>query len=563
MSVQLSLSNQTPLQVSRSIQTFTYENSLAILNYFPTIGQVDRITVFTLLSSLGYLDLSDPLNQLQCRWNYTILNPSGGLFGPHITSTPATRVNGTYSTCPSPSLPDPFINNLFGPFIDQNWALNTNASASLSITKNEQEYSNEIPVFFYPKPSVKSISPRLVVAANSVQIAVFGSNFQKSANAGCLVGEQLFPAEVISSNTALCLAGPSTLLPLIYQIKVLAPIIKHSVQNVEIWQLRVSNRQNISGSFFLSLEGFSTSPIAVMSLNSTGLSHIIQKSFPRVGRVQVNSSIRVEYDTSTGQIWNVEMFTVTFSSREDTVPNILVDIGGVTRLLAGDVILVVDKTIGGSIAPPSIQSWSIKQSSMVREIQRVSISALPPILEVQNVTLVSNNPISGFFTLSYNNIKTSLISHSATAFVVEAALRTISSIGDLQVTRKIANVYGFTWVVTFLTVDGNRPQIAHQRESLTSAGTSLSLTTGTTATGSIPFGGKFTLKVSGYSITTPLSLDSSALSTQNALQDTLNRTDLIVTQVSSGTYNKTWDVTFPLSGGKIHTAFFFEFFNSM
>jgi hypothetical protein len=531
---------------------------LAILNYFPKIGQVDKITVFTLLSSLGSLDLSDPINQLQCRWNYTILNPSGGLFGPYVTSTPAIRVNATYSTCPSPSLPDPFIDNLFGPFTDQNWALNTNASASLSITKNEQEYSNEIPVFFYPKPSVKSISPRLVVAANSAQIAVTGSNFQKSANAGCLVGEQLFPAEVISSTTALCLAGPSTLLPLIYQIKVLSPVIKHAVQSVEIWQLRVNNRLNISGSFLLNLEGFSTSPIAIKSLNSTGLSHIIQKSFPRVGSVGVNSSIRVEYDTSTGQIWNVDMFTVTFSSREDVVPNMLVDIGGVTGLLAGDIILVVDKTIGGSIAPPSIQSWSIKQSSMVREIQRVSISALPPTLEVQEVVLVSNNPITGFFTLSYNNIKTSLISHSATAFVVEAALRTISSIGDLQVTRQVANVYGFTWVVSFLTVDGNRPQIAPQIESLTSVGTSLSLTTGTTATGSIPFGGTFTLKVSGYSITTQLVFDSSALSIQNAIQDTLKMTGLIVTQVSSGTYNKTWDVTFPLSAGEIHTDSFFK-----
>jgi hypothetical protein len=172
VSVQLSLTNQTPLQLSRSIQTFTYENSLAIVNYFPKIGQVDRITVFTLLSSLGSPDLSEPQNQLHCRWNYTILNPSGGIFGPYITSTTAVRINATSSTCPSPFLPEPFINNIFGPFKDLNWALNTNASGLLSITKNDQEYSNEIPIFFYPKPNVKSITPRLVVAGNNLQITV-------------------------------------------------------------------------------------------------------------------------------------------------------------------------------------------------------------------------------------------------------------------------------------------------------------------------------------------------------------------------------------------------------
>lgn len=65
-----------------------------------------------------------------------------------------------------------------------------------------------------------SLSPRLVLAGHDTQITVKGSNFQKGAEAGCLVGDQLFPAEVTSSTTALCLAGPSTLRPLIYQIKV-------------------------------------------------------------------------------------------------------------------------------------------------------------------------------------------------------------------------------------------------------------------------------------------------------------------------------------------------------
>lgn len=288
-----------------------------------------------------------------------------------------------------------------------------------------------------------------------------------------------------------------------------------------------------------------------MSINSTHLSDVIFQSFPRVGGLVVNSSVRVEYDNSTGQIWDVDVYTVTFSSREDLVPTVFVDTTGVKGLLAGDHVSVVVNTIGGSLAPPSIQSWSIKQSSTVRAVQRVSISAPVPVLEVQEIVLTSNNPISGYFTLSYDNVKTSLISNSATAFVVEAALRTIASIGNLQVTRRVGTLYGFTWTVRFLTVSGKRPTIGVQVESLSTLGSSLSLTTNPITQGSQPLGGNFTLKSSGHE-TTQLALDASALTIQSAIEHTLNITGVSVTIGPGSTYAKSWDVTFPLSAGNIY-----------
>ena len=84
----------------------------------------------------------------------------------------------------------------------------TNATAWLTITKNGQEYSNEMPpVFFYPQPAVVAITPRVGTVLGGTQLSILGTNFpvlsQFTGNdvygdnqAMCRIGQMSYPAQV-------------------------------------------------------------------------------------------------------------------------------------------------------------------------------------------------------------------------------------------------------------------------------------------------------------------------------------------------------------------------------
>ena len=186
--------------------TFVYESPLLAVALPLRTGPINEITTFTVqLDTIGALEPSDTLT---CVWNATLVTASPavvthskhGALGPYIVSVPALWLNDSYLSCPSPSFPGPFISS-FNP--DQDWALMTNATAWLTITKNGQEYSNEMPpIFFYPQPSVLALTPRVGTVLGGTQLTILGANFP--------VLSQFMGSDLYGDNQAMCRIGQMT-----------------------------------------------------------------------------------------------------------------------------------------------------------------------------------------------------------------------------------------------------------------------------------------------------------------------------------------------------------------
>ncbi len=73
--------------------------------------------------------------------------------------------------------------------------------------------------------------------------------------------------------------------------------------------------------------------------------------------------------------------------------------------------------------------------------------------------------MSGTFTITFGGFTTSAIAFNAAPEVVAAQLSSLTSVGDVAVTR-VAVANGFTWTVTFLTNTGGLPAMKVNTDNL-------------------------------------------------------------------------------------------------
>jgi hypothetical protein len=212
-----SVSSTTYGAISRSTSLFIYESALFAEYVVPRNGQVNEITLATVkVSDKTPIIMDDPV---YCEWNVTFTHSAIGNYPPRITVIEATRVNSSFITCETPNdVTHGFVNE-----DNDDWYLDSNATATLRLTKNEQSYSNELPFFFYSRPALHSIYPNLASVNGNSNIVLTGSNFVISNEATCQIGPHIVPALVTSSSKATCVTRRVDLKPPVHQIRVLGP----------------------------------------------------------------------------------------------------------------------------------------------------------------------------------------------------------------------------------------------------------------------------------------------------------------------------------------------------
>ena len=116
------------------------------------MGHVEYTTIVTLqAAAIGVVG-----DELTCRWEVHVFGPILGKLGPYLTDIPAVRLDDTHLECTTPPIGAYFVDRR-----NADWYLDTNATATVRVTKNKQAYSNILDFTFYSRPAVSSIAPKL------------------------------------------------------------------------------------------------------------------------------------------------------------------------------------------------------------------------------------------------------------------------------------------------------------------------------------------------------------------------------------------------------------------
>jgi hypothetical protein len=556
-SVDISAGTSEPA-IARSTQTFVFEPSLALHYASPVFGQIDQTTVVTLVTSA----LLSPDDELRCRWNVSLLHAGMGAFPPTVYDMPASRLNDTFLTCETPATAAAYVDAS-----QPDWFLDSNATATVSVTKNLQTFSNEVDFFFFSRPIVHSIFPSVAVINGGTRLQVTGSNFVRNKRAVCRIGSHTMSAVVTSATRATCVTRHVDLRAPVHQVRVIGPLVLNEVQAVEVWSAqRHPLSPPLGGHIRLLLEGVETEPIDIGTVSNGQDNHDVAANIqaalevlPRVVAATVTHSFREEVDWARGYKWNVSAYAVSFDARTDNVPAMVVTgqlaadaQQNVTGRVEGDAFYVRTLVGGGSdVSSTEVQHWRFTQQRYTREVQRVNISAPLPVQEEQYVTLTPHANEAGTFTLTYDGSSSPPISHDAPASVVEAALRAAGTLGTIKVSYEWTSGDTHTWSVTFRDVIGPRLAIIADDTDLTESTSALAVVPG--PVGSEPFGGFFSLGMLGTDQRTMnLSVDASADMVHTAVVGTfgLSYADVEVRLISD-VYSRSWTITFPATSGDI------------
>jgi hypothetical protein len=537
--VTLKLSDQA---VARSSSVFAFENNLNIISVVPSMGVIDQITNV----SIGVVSLGHDVEQLSCVWTimpHIVLNAK---LGPYVVHTLASRFNNSFCFCLTPSIQELFVDET-----NDMWFLNSNATATVALTKNDESVSNTADFYFYSRPDVQSIYPRMGIVSIRNEIVVEGSNFVKTPAAQCRIGKSVVPADVISSGELRCNTPADPVVYPVHQVQLLSPLINTERQILEIRQKKQPGRSMwLSGTLTLSSEGFTTGPIAVYQLSADTLQSAIATTLLRLGNVSVSNSSEVVTDYVSGYQYVVEYFSITFVSRQDDVDPLWVDYSHVTGWSSGDSIRITTAVDGGSDTSfPDVISWSITQTLVEEYSQKLVISSNAPVLEVQSISLSSTSPVTGYFSVGYQGSFTPKISSLADDVTMQSLLRTLPGIGRISVTRRLGTSYGFIWDVTFLENRAYYPLLSAKDVSLSSAA-SIGLTVVVTTQGTVPIHGTFSLKLSctGQS-SSPINVTSTSSEMVRVLESSFSIHGVAVTALVSNGYMFAWQISLPAELG--------------
>ena len=522
---------------ARSSQVFVYEKPLTILYLVPDHIQIGAVVDISVVFSPS---LSHEVREnITCSWSIEINSSFSSVFSLQL-STDCLLYNTSTCICASPD-PNAFFapsQNIYIP-----WALSTTASGTLQISKNLQQFSPPFAVSFFAEPTLYSISPEYGFFNSPSLITFAGDNFVKTLEAACSAGGMRFPAMVSSSSELTCFINGLQITSSVYRLRLLYPLIRHEVQEVEFVYGAYLFQQILMANFSLSLDGFITSQIEVgapASVLATCLSVL-----PYAGNVAVSLKNYSRSDFYTGNVESILQYSITFISREDDVSTLSVivsdDLSSIVT--SGDNVLVKTIMNGGSDSLiPEVQQWGFSVNNTQSSVQLIEIFALSPQFETQTLTINSTSLITGFFSVSFEGAYSALISCDASSEVFLAAMRSIPSIGNIRTSRSNFYAYGNTWTITFLDYDGPRPLlVAHNYSLFSPAAINIYLAVLTTE--AAPLGGTFSFE-SGMNSTYPFGIDASSTDLELGISAQLGFQNTSVSAVVANASSISYLVTF-------------------
>jgi len=535
--------DQLAERLSMTTQEYTYEQPMSILHVTPDIGSiVDNNTIVMEISTIGFNEQA-----IVCYWTIEVHNPflpTGLSVFQEMTET--LVINQTFLSCPVPSV------TTYLRVKSTNYSLETNATAIVTLSKNNQSFSNEMSYYLYAQPNVFSIVPSLGWTKGNTQVIVYGSNFLNSKYTFCKVGLNIVPLQVWSPSTAMCITPPINITSPVHQVSILGPYIRPEIHSFEIWLAQIPHRSSwFIGRMNFYSEGYSYKNYKLTGslLTSDELQRILE-SFARLGKVNVTLSTR--YANVSNIHYTIHAYEIVYLTRQGDIPLPTVEYANVTEIVSQDSMMFIKVQQGGSdSAHAEIQSWEVIQSRTVPSIQRVVIQVPRVGGEMQIISLTSKSPLSGFFTLTYHGYVTPLLSYDSSADAIAAALNQLNGTGEVHATRKMAsNAYGYVWTVTFIDTVGNRPLLTATKSS-NLHGKSISLTVSRYINGTFPFTGTFRLSIDGSNYTSPLSLYDNGEYIAHTLSD-LSGEIFNVSTIAIDDITQEWLVTFPLVFGHAH-----------
>jgi len=543
------------ISVTRSISTFVYEPELVITSIWPYHSQIDQVTTVR----VKLTDIGSDRDDLLCRWNITLVNPIGKVLGPIVTLSSVVRHNNTDLSCKTPIIYDTFINSA-----NSEWFLNSNASALLSVSKNYQSSSNEFPMFFFSRPDVHAISPKVGVSTGGTRVTVSGSNFINTPYSACKIGNYSVPADIVSSSTAICYTPTISFQPPVHQFSILGPLINNEIQTIQLW-IDNKEKSRMQGQVWFMLEGYRSTAVFLSPYSTTNDVKVALESIARVGTVTVSKQTSTSIEYLNGFTYQVTTFKVTFSSRQDDVPQMTIDMDDIRDWDLGHKLITTTELNGGSdtsVAERFVLNFT--QGTRNSEIQRISVVSAVTVLATQEVQISNSQTgtLSGFFKLVYPPT-----GESSAAMPVDIsdvnmaqALSVMTSVGDIFVTRSAVvdisnNLLGYKWTITFLDAIGPRQTFGLNTNAINGI-VAPTFTVTPVATGTLVFRGTFFISAvkttHGFGGTSQnIPYDSNSSLVEYYLEKAFGFDVNVSSPSSSSSFNRVWDVTFPASYGNI------------
>ena len=130
-------------------------------------------------------------------------------------------------------------------------------------------------------------------------------------------------------------------------------------------------------------------------------------------------------------------------------------------------------------------SWKAPTSFGGSKMERYTVDYdfRPAVSEVQRVTITSSSAkVTGSFCLAMRGVSTSTIPYSATASRVEAALESLTNIGNVIVTQALSegSTYSVSWSIEFVDNVGDLPMLSVSCNNLVGDGVNVVVTEKTT-----------------------------------------------------------------------------------
>ncbi|CAM9289154.1 unnamed protein product, partial [Phaeothamnion confervicola] len=436
---------------------------------------------------------------------------------------------------------------------DRGWlGVDWGAEALVSLSGNGGvDITAPLAFTYTPLPVVDAVFPAIGAATGGTRVTLSGRNFlarDRFNDLQCRFGPPIAPgvmnddsngtavvvaAEYAGPQHVVCLAPPYVNVASVQTVTVAASVVTYEIQAVELRRATaaVSALANDGGSsagigsFTLQLDGFKTAPLLGNATADEVAAAVAE--LPSGGAVNITRSTWMEGSDggSTaaavigGLTWEVTQWEVRFETRGGDVPEMTAaaapgDATARRGLVKVTVRTVQDGGTGGIV--PEVQRLRTNRPARLAEQQTVFISATTtPAYEIQQVTLAAAAEISGTFILTYGGSATVEVEASASAATVEAAIQALgrSVVGTVEVSRGRTGVRGYVWTVTFMALDGDRPQL--KAIDVTLAGAHV-LEVETLADGVAAVDGNFSLALGAYS-TGPLPLDATAAELAEAL----------------------------------------------
>jgi IPT/TIG domain len=258
-----------------------------------------------------------------------------------------------------PSL-DSFYDAVRGPAVWPTAATGATASVQLTANNAVDTAGPALSYTYIPVVAVTAIAPATGSSAGGTVVELTGTGYSygvavdDGAAVQCSFNGQIVPGSFRSDSVIACTAPAHT--PAAYEQSITlttagAPTAE--TQQIQLWQVQGSA---LSGSFSVTLDGYTSGPIAVGATDAALTATL--SSLPTAGAVTVAAATAagVADAAYSGVLFAVTTWTVQFTQRTSDVPAMTTDVSGLLNTTAGERAVVSTLVQGGAGgAVPEVQ----------------------------------------------------------------------------------------------------------------------------------------------------------------------------------------------------------------